>query len=736
MGTDETLWPWFCLKAEVEIMKTGPSVGDLPGHGCAAVAFFCLWLAVLLATGSAATYYVDTNHAGARDTNPGSEALPFKTIGKATSLVNAGDTVFVKAGIYRETILLTRSGTQTKPITIRARPGQEGKVILNAAEPVTNWRQCTGPQECAGNPNWAHVYWADVAALVQAHPDKAFAVRQVFQQGLRLPRSRYPDTGWHYPTAIVDAKTAFSDATLVQPRAYFNGAVCHIKTRMWRIDQIPVTDFSGATFTLARSPFYDMSTRYGYYLTSIVGEINEEGEWAYDPALKKLYLWPRGDMLQDVEFTYRRYCVQTNSGVSFNVVRGFTMRNAYQHGVWLYRADHVTIESNTIEYAFTYGVELQSTGGSCNNNQIRGNTIQYSGYRGINVSSQASSCNVEGNTVYATGVEHFGEDLMNGPSEAIYIDGPRARVYHNRIDRAGHVGLYVEGPARSRDISYNYVTNIGLALADTGGIYTAGFTDGSEVDHIHHNIIEDAFGCLTMDRQYDAGAPPTPETHSGVAHGIYVDEEGSGRLIEYNTAINCSMSGICFHLVPSSVVQNNTLYGNHAGQVAFSGRNEARKRLIEDTLVDNILFATAAGQKTLYLTMNYDDVRFGQSDRNYFYHPYDHQHIFLSRYPSSGGVRQEDLSLTGWRALSGYDLQSRDFSSLEQHPDISLAEPRTSRIVYNPTLDVAIVDLEGRKYCDVQGNEVSGSVTLQPFEPRILIAVGAPTPESQEQATE
>jgi parallel beta-helix repeat protein len=280
------------------------------------------------------------------------------------------------------------------------------------------------------------------------------------------------------------------------------------------------------------------------------------------------------------------------------------------------------------------------------------------------------------------------------------------------------------------------VTNIGLALADTGGIYTGGFTDGPEVDHIHHNIIEDAFGCLTMDRQYDSGAPPTPETHSGVAHGIYVDEEGSGRLIEYNTAINCSMSGICFHLVPSSVVQNNTLYGNQVGQVAFSGRNEARKMLIEDTLVDNILFATAAGQKTLYLTMNYDDVRFGQSDRNYFYHPYDRLHIFLSRYPSSGGVLQQDLTLGDWRTVSGYDLQSRDFSSLEHLDRLFLAYPRRSRIVYNATLDVTTVDLEGQKYCDVLGNEVSGSVTLQPFESKILIALGDPTPESEEPTTE
>jgi len=61
--------------------------------------------------------------------------------------VNAGDTVFIKAGVYRETVTLSRSGdvttqigrngttTVTAPITFTAYPGHEGKAIINAAEP-------------------------------------------------------------------------------------------------------------------------------------------------------------------------------------------------------------------------------------------------------------------------------------------------------------------------------------------------------------------------------------------------------------------------------------------------------------------------------------------------------------------------------------------------------------------------------------------------------------------------
>ncbi|MBI4430393.1 MAG: right-handed parallel beta-helix repeat-containing protein, partial [Candidatus Omnitrophica bacterium] len=64
-------------------------------------------------------YYVDTNNPAAADTNPGTEALPFKTIQRAADLVNPGDTVLVKAGTYFETVSISRSGTAASRITFK-----------------------------------------------------------------------------------------------------------------------------------------------------------------------------------------------------------------------------------------------------------------------------------------------------------------------------------------------------------------------------------------------------------------------------------------------------------------------------------------------------------------------------------------------------------------------------------------------------------------------------------------
>ena len=678
----------------------------------------------------AATYYVDANSPVADDGNPGTETQPWRTIGKAASRVQAGDTVLIKEGVYRETVILTRSGTGENPITFAAYPGHEGKAVINAAQPVTAWTLCTGPDDCSGNSNWSHIYYADVAGFVGGHPDDEFGIRQVFQHGERLPRSRFPNAGWSYPTAVVDPKTTFEDSTLTKPRTYFNGAVCHIKTAMWRIDQVPVAGSLGKRIVLAKSPnpWHDISTRFGYYITSVVGEIDAEGEWAYDATRKRLYLWPRGDLPDEVEFTYREYCLRTYDNVSFNVIRGLTMRYPYRYAVWLYLANNVTLESNTIEYAFTFGIQLQSTYGPCDDNQIIRNTIRYSGYRAINVDGEAARCNVEGNYAYATGVEHFGGDLLNGPSEGIYIAGRSARIYNNRIDCVGNVGLYLHGEARNRDVSYNYITNTGLALSDTGGLYTAGFVDGPEKDYIHHNIIEDSFGCRTMDKQYDLGIPPTVETYSGDASGIYIDEEGNNRIIEHNTVIGSRFAGIFFHWASSNTIRNNTLYDNARAQVYFSGNNQPRKKLVDNSLLNNTLFAADEGQKTFYMSANYDDVHFGQSDENRFYNPYSSTHIYVSRYPAQGGVLRENLTLDGWRALSGYDANSTEFSRLDRFGDMTIPRPVKSRIVYNATLNATSVNLGTDTYCDVEGNKVYGQVTLEPFESKILISAAYEVP--------
>jgi len=83
----------------------------------------------------AATYYVDKNNPAASDSNPGTEALPWKTIQKANTTVAAGDTVYIKAGTYNERIMPWADGTASQPIRY-LRYGNDDVLISGNVEPA------------------------------------------------------------------------------------------------------------------------------------------------------------------------------------------------------------------------------------------------------------------------------------------------------------------------------------------------------------------------------------------------------------------------------------------------------------------------------------------------------------------------------------------------------------------------------------------------------------------------
>lgn len=89
-----------------------------------------------LAALHAAELYVATN---GRDTNPGTKEQPFKTISAGVAGLKAGDTLLIVAGVYRETIRITTSGTAEKPILIAAE--QKGAVTIRGSALVKGWRR-------------------------------------------------------------------------------------------------------------------------------------------------------------------------------------------------------------------------------------------------------------------------------------------------------------------------------------------------------------------------------------------------------------------------------------------------------------------------------------------------------------------------------------------------------------------------------------------------------------------
>lgn len=62
------------------------------------------------------------------DSNKGTKDSPFKTINLAVSKAVAGDTVFVREGVYTEKVSITRSGQNNRPVVLKSFPGETGRI--------------------------------------------------------------------------------------------------------------------------------------------------------------------------------------------------------------------------------------------------------------------------------------------------------------------------------------------------------------------------------------------------------------------------------------------------------------------------------------------------------------------------------------------------------------------------------------------------------------------------------
>jgi hypothetical protein len=89
------------------------------------------------------TYFVDNRNSRAADSNPGTEELPFLTINKAARVLEPGERVIIKAGVYRERIDPARGGTgPDQMISYEAAPG--ASVVVKGSRLVkTGWEPST-----------------------------------------------------------------------------------------------------------------------------------------------------------------------------------------------------------------------------------------------------------------------------------------------------------------------------------------------------------------------------------------------------------------------------------------------------------------------------------------------------------------------------------------------------------------------------------------------------------------
>jgi hypothetical protein len=90
----------------------------------------------------------------------------FRTISEAAAAVGAGDTVEIHDGLYRESVVVSKSGTRQRPITFQAAAGAH--VVVTGADRLLDWTKEGAAEENIFSTPWPHEFVT--FSPTRAHP--------------------------------------------------------------------------------------------------------------------------------------------------------------------------------------------------------------------------------------------------------------------------------------------------------------------------------------------------------------------------------------------------------------------------------------------------------------------------------------------------------------------------------------------------------------------------------------
>ena len=682
------------------------------------------------------TYYVSSS-TGSDSDNGLTPATAFETVGKVNTLsLNPGDQVLFFCGeVWQgEMLEITDSGASGSPITFSSYPaGCADKPVLSGSLPISGWAVSAG-----------NVYVADLDNGGNAGKFP-YGINQLFREGDRLMMGRWPNlTAPNGGYSYMDGQSNEFITDNELPPGNWTGATVHIKGMRWYILNRDVTGSAGTTLTLNQAPdcFTGSCAGWGYFIHNHVLTLDQEGEWAYNPATNQVFLYATGGTPTNVEgsvvltddtdawggVTLGRHLFQQ---VDYVTVDNFVIQNWYRNGISTptnydhYEASYLTITNNDILDVDRTGISLATwvyaafdgengwRGG--NHHEIAYNVIDGANQKGIDTYAKQSSIHDNVITNIAL-IENLNQAGMGCPTNSgggfCTEDGQGIRLKtgvtadsghsntltRNRIDRIGGTGVGIYGWGNT--LTNNVILEACYAKGDCGAISTFGSNNLGST-HVYNitlqgNIIVDVIGNTD-------GCHSTYATVFGF--GLYIDNYSNNVIANGNTVIGVVSHGILYQNSTGQIT-NNTMYNNASATPWSAQLTLTNAPTFATPVTGNILFGLQQNTWTLSAA---DAGRLSNSNNNSFFHPYIAQHI------NANGAK----TLAGWQSYSGMDA-----NSVESWFSQNFGDDPLSTIFYNDTNTTMNIDLGGTQYLDLDQNPVLGTLTLAPFTSKILIDNG------------
>jgi len=355
----------------------------------------------------ATTYYIDFENGS--DNNDGlSPNTAWKHFpddgnasGNARSLkhdkIRPGDTFLFKGGVvYRGNFYIDGRfsyGDPGNPIVVKGDGWGNEKAIIDGSTLITgSWQKCPSQGFCANNPNWNNIYYIDLTGNYSfsqgffeddeflwyaqdpnpAEPffyDRLEYLRRIPQNDPEIKQTR---------TSITDPRYFTQSDPNFWQGAYVIAWIIPNVTAIRKI-----TGYDPSTHTIYHEDLGgDLYTdRDSYYsVLNHVSLIDTPGEFAFDEANKKLYVWPRNNNINSHQYSIRTMGdAIVASGVKNINIEGFIIQKfvmgirVYQTGGGVPVPENVVIKNNELRKFKAddwYAIQAGAINGLIENNKV------------------------------------------------------------------------------------------------------------------------------------------------------------------------------------------------------------------------------------------------------------------------------------------------------------------------------------------------------------------------------
>ena len=541
---------------------------------------------------SQSTYYVAPSSSGGSDSNNGSIGSPFETIQYGINqLSSGGDILYIRAGTYRETITINKTGSNGNPITIEAYSSEEvtidgtvdvtgswtshGNGIYKLSSYSTNITQLFVDDEPMVNARWPNAQFND---------DSVFS-HSTWAQGDENTLSDTDDPDYVDDRSINGSLQIDEDifdpgvGGIGNSALDLNGSIGILNIGSFKTWTVAITGHTQnassddvITYNTGDIGTYKDKHHY-YFFEGKLSFLDTNNEWFHDKSDNTLYVYPDyGDLSnRTIKGKTTDYSV-TFSGAQYVTLKkiNFFATTFEMTG----NSDYNTVEECNFYYPSASKRMLGTTDGLGTPNVTElgsnadNNTIEKCLFE--NTEGEALVIKGDTNTIKNNYFHHidWSASELQGLMVSIYCTGTSNIFQENTIHTTGASATVL--PGRTSTFSYNKVTNTGLLQSD-GAVFqgTKNYVQGSVV---HHNFIYDTEKYAF---RYDApGGDATQAGSYGIMHHNIADNtnglmiKGNNQIIAHNTILNTINNRNDIIILSEDCSNNSTyLYNNLAKRI-------------------------------------------------------------------------------------------------------------------------------------------------------------------------